>query len=98
MQITYIRHETQAGQGSYIAVISGSIEPARLTYKIASPGLILAEHSETPSEVRGHGIAQALVSRMVEDARTGGYRVMPICSYIASQFHKHPEWSDVLRC
>lgn len=97
MQITHIRHETQAGRGSYIAVLSGSEEPALLTYQIASPGLILADHSQTPSEVRGHGIAQALVSRMVEDARTGGYRIMPICSYIASQFHKHPEWSDVLR-
>jgi predicted GNAT family acetyltransferase len=98
MRITYIRHESQAGRGTYIASISDSIEPARLTYQIASPGLILADHSETPSEVRGHGIAQALVSRMVEDARTGGYRIMPICSYISSQFQKHPEWSDVLRC
>lgn len=97
MEITYITHESSRRQGRYVAALSDSSEPACLMYKVASPAVIIAEHTETPPSHRGHGIALALVGRMVADARSGGYRVLPQCSYIRHQFVRHPEWQDVLQ-
>ncbi len=97
MHITNIAHEISAEKGRYVAMLADSQQPAQLLYKVASPAVIIAEHTETPLAVRGQGIALALVRRMVDDARCGGYRVMPMCSYIRAQFQLHPEWGDVLQ-
>ncbi len=56
---------------------------------------VLADHTLTPVELRGRGIAGALVERLVADARREGFRIVPQCPYVAAQFERHPEWSDV---
>lgn len=96
MHITHIAHKASAESGCYVATLANSAQPARLTYIVASPAVIVADHTETPMTLRGQGIALTLVERMVGDARAGGYRVVPVCTYIRSQFDHHPEWSDVL--
>lgn len=39
---------------------------------------------------------QALVEYMIEEARSGGFKIIPICPYVKAQYRKHPEWSDVM--
>jgi predicted GNAT family acetyltransferase len=46
--------------------------------------------------MRGTGAAAALVSFMIEDARSNRFRIMPICPYVRAQYRKHPDWQDVM--
>ncbi|QHQ37234.1 N-acetyltransferase [Algicella marina] len=66
---------------------------AELTYSIASPVLIIADHTGAPDELRGRGLAQALAARLVADALEGEYKIVPLCPFVASEKRNHPEWA-----
>lgn len=68
---------------------------AELTYRTASPDLIVANHTGVPDSMRHTGAGLALVKRMVEEARTGGYRIRPTCPFIEAMRKRHPDWADV---
>jgi predicted GNAT family acetyltransferase len=91
-----ITHETGASKGRYVGRITGVEGEAELTYSRASPTLVVADHTFAPDIMRGTGAAKALVDRLITDARSGGYKIFPTCSYVVAQFGKHPEWADVL--
>jgi hypothetical protein len=68
---------------------------AVLNYKLAG-GVITLLHTETPPAARGHGIASSLVHGVLEDARTRGLKVVPVCSFVRDYLGKHREFRDVL--
>lgn len=80
--------------GAYRADVPGAGQPAELTWMARGKARI-ANHTFTPPEARGKGIALALVKAMVADAREDGFTIVPQCSYVAAQFRKHPEWADL---
>jgi hypothetical protein len=47
--------------------------------------------------MRGTGAAKALVERLISDARAEGFKIVPLCPYVKSQYDRHPEWSDVMQ-
>jgi len=81
--------------GAYRAAVEGTVTLAELTWQ-AHGGARIADHTFTPPEARGKGIAQALVEALIEDARAQGFTIVPSCSYVAAQFRRHPEWADLL--
>jgi len=80
--------------GSYRMDVTGSSRPAELTWQARGNSRI-ADHSYTPPEARGHGIALRLVEAMVADARAQGFLIVPQCPYVEAQFRRHPEWADL---
>ena len=90
-----ITRQNDHSHGAYYAAVDGSDRPAELTW-MANGSVRIANHTWTPPEARGKGIALALVEAMVADAREQGFRIVPQCPYVAAQFRKHPEWSDLL--
>jgi predicted GNAT family acetyltransferase len=90
-----IRREVNGSKGRYVATIAGVEGEAETTYSIASPTLVIADHTAAPDSMRGMGAARALAERLVADARAEGFKIMPLCPYINSERRKHPEWSDV---
>ncbi len=90
-----ITREDHTSHGAYRAAVEGTEIMAELTWR-ASGNARIAEHTFTPPEARGKGIAQALVKALVEDAREQGFTVIPSCSYVAAQFRRHPEWAGQL--
>ena len=88
----------QGMAGEYHARVPGSEKVGRLTW-VGHTGLEgdvrVAEHTLVPQELEGRGIARRLVEAMVEDARERGFRIKPACSFVAAQFQRHPEWSDL---
>ena len=88
-----IRREQGSSKGRYVIRQNG--EEAELTYSITSPTLIIADHTGVPDSFRGTGAGLALVTRMVEDARREGFRIMPLCPFVNATRKKHPEWADV---
>ncbi len=83
-------------RGRYVGLIAGIEGEAELFFTRRSAALLSADHAEAPMSMRGTGAALALVERMVDDARSEGFKILPRCSYVRYQFGQHPEWADVL--
>lgn len=89
-----ITREEEAGKGAYYAEVEGADRPAELTW-VARGGARIANHTWTPPEARGKGIALKLVQALVADAKEQGFTIVPQCPYVEAQFRKHPEWADL---
>lgn len=81
--------------GRYVGRVAGIDAEAEITFTHRGPNLISADHTGAPDELRGTGVAAALVDYLVADARARGFRIIPICPYIRARYEKHPEWRDV---
>jgi predicted GNAT family acetyltransferase len=90
-----IERQDYKARGSYVGTMPGLHGIARLFYKRARDDLIVAEHTETSEQLQGHGVALALVQRMVDDARTENVKIYALCSYVEEERRGHPEWADV---
>ena len=53
--------------------------------------LMAMTHTHVPPALEGRGIAAALVAAALAHAREQGYKVAPLCSYVASSMQRHPE-------
>jgi predicted GNAT family acetyltransferase len=88
-----VLREVEGSRGRYVVRRDG--HEAELTYSIASPRLIIADHTGVPDAWRGQGVAQALVERLVADARAEGVKIVPLCPFVNSWRARHPDWADV---
>jgi predicted GNAT family acetyltransferase len=88
--------ERRGHRGRYVLEMPDG-QAAELTFVESGPGHILVDHSWVPSQHRGRGVALRLVERAVRDARAAGTKITPLCRYVAVEFRRHPQWSDVLR-
>lgn len=70
---------------------------ARMTFSKAGETMIIIDHTEVDSELRGQGVGEELVAYMVDFARSKNLKVMPLCPFTRSVFEKKPEIRDVLR-
>ena len=87
--------EDGENRGRYVVEIDG--HEAELTYsKLGDSGNVIADHTGVPDELGGRGIGSALVQYLIEDARSGGFRIMPLCPFVKAQYQRHPEWADVM--
>lgn len=57
---------------------------------------LVAVHTEVKPEFGGRGIAKALVRRVIDDARAGGFTITPRCPLFAAHFERYPHDRDVL--
>lgn len=52
-------------------------------------------HTGVPRPLEGRGIAAELVRTALTWAREQGFKVAPICSYVALYMRRHPDWTDL---
>jgi len=90
-----IREEKTGSGGRYVATLEG--HEAEMTYSRASPELIIVDHTGVPDALRGKGVGQALAAHAVEEARKGGWKIIPLCPFLKAQSTRHPEWDDVIK-
>jgi predicted GNAT family acetyltransferase len=69
---------------------------AEMTFSKVGEHMIIIDHTDVPDAFRGQGAGLKLVTRAVEDARASGKKIIPLCPFANAQFHRHPEWADVL--
>ena len=67
---------------------------AELTYSISSPTMVIADHTGVPESLRGSGVGLAMVEQLVADARSEGFKIVPLCPFVNAQRRRHPDWSD----
>lgn len=89
-----VEHERHDGHGRYVVHLEDGHE-AEMTYRALRPGVIAIDHTGVPPQFRGQGIAEKLVLAGIEDARANGTKIVPLCSYVAAQFRRHPEWAEL---
>ncbi|NLG47888.1 GNAT family N-acetyltransferase [Gordonia sp. (in: high G+C Gram-positive bacteria)] len=53
-------------------------------------------HTVVYERFGGRGLAAQLVKHVLEDVRSNGQVVVPVCSYVQKYVEKHPEYSDIV--
>ena len=81
----------------YVAHIDGVEGEAELTFSRSSATLVSADQTFALDFIRGIGAAKALADRLIADARTEGFKILPLCPYVKSQYLHHPEWADAMQ-
>ncbi|MEZ5812973.1 MAG: GNAT family N-acetyltransferase [Rhizobiaceae bacterium] len=90
-----IREETGPSGGRYVVEVDG--HEAEMTYSRLSPQTIIIDHTGVPDALRGKGVGLALALHAVDEARGGGWKIIPLCPFFRAQSLRHPEWADVIR-
>ena len=93
--ITITKEEGEDRHGRYVATIEGIDAEGEITYTRRGPDVISADHTGVPDAMGGKGVAKALLSFMLDDAKANGFRIIPVCPYVRAQYARHPEWSDL---
>jgi uncharacterized protein len=78
------RYELPAGDKTAVA------------YYREAGGRLVFTHTEVPAELRGRGIASALVAGALDDARARNLKVVPACSFVRAFIENHPKYLDLL--
>ena len=63
---------------------------------VVKHGRLALIHTEVPPEFEGQGVASAIVRHALDDARSRGLRVIPICEYVQGYLARHPEDVDIV--
>ncbi|MGJ8544589.1 MAG: GNAT family N-acetyltransferase [Sulfitobacter sp.] len=88
-----ITRSEDGSKGAYTLVKDG--HSAVLTYSRLGDSQIIADHTEVDPALSGTGAGLALATRLVEDARASGVKIVPLCPFVNAMRRKHPEWADV---
>lgn len=68
---------------------------AFVTYRLGD-GVITLQHTETPPQARGQGIASRLIEGTLKLLQARGLKVIPRCDFVRAYVAKHPEYRDLV--
>lgn len=68
---------------------------AEMTYSITRESLYIIDHTFVDENYRGQGLAEQLMSTVVEYAREHDIKLIPLCPFAKKQFETKPEYADV---
>ena len=71
-------------------------QTAFVTYKLR-PGVMTVLHTEVPKELEGQGIAAALSGFALAYIAAEKLKLVPLCPYLKSYLHKHPEYLYLIK-
>jgi predicted GNAT family acetyltransferase len=60
------------------------------------PGRIVFTHTEIDDAYEGHGVGSALVRTALDDVRSRGLQVTPMCPFVRAYIQQHPEYQDLV--
>lgn len=66
-----------------------------MNYRLTG-NVISLDHTETPVEARGRGLASRLVKGVLEAMRSRGLKIVPRCPFVTAYLAKHPEYRDLV--
>ena len=90
-----VKHELSETKGAYFISMNGK-RIAEMTYSVAGADRIIIDHTEVNDDFRGYGLGEKMVRRAVEDARSRGISIVPLCPFARSVFNKNEDLRDVL--
>ncbi len=90
-----IKHKHTETKGSFYVELEGKVV-GEMTYSIASPELIIIDHTEVGEELKGKGAGAQMLNALVAYCRENNIKVIPLCPFAKSMFDKKEELRDVL--
>jgi len=57
---------------------------------------VVMPHTEIARDRRGQGLGAVLVQGALDDIRTSGRTVVPVCWYVGEFVRDHPDYADLL--
>jgi predicted GNAT family acetyltransferase len=66
-----------------------------IRYRVNEEAVTLI-HTEISPEFEGQGLGSKLVAGALDDIRSRGLRVIPICRFVRSYLERHPEHADLV--
>jgi uncharacterized protein len=85
-------HDNQDA-GQYELDIDGETVFARYRRQ---DGVLTIQWVEAPPALRGSGAAGRLMKLLGAEAKTQGWRVVPVCGYAAAWLRRSPEYRDLV--
>lgn len=79
-----------------VAAYDRDLKIGEVTFSV-SPTLWIADHTEVDPAYKGQQIGNQMVLKLVEEARSAGMKIMPLCPFAAAEFKKNPTYGDVLK-
>ncbi len=61
-----------------------------------SKNAITFTHTEVMPEYEGKGVGSQLAKYSLDQARTRGLKVVPVCEFMNGYIQKHPEYRDIV--
>ena len=61
------------------------------------PGVVVITHTEVDDAYEGQGIGSQLARASLDDVRSRGLKVVPICPFTKAFIDRHPEYQDLVR-
>lgn len=80
------RYEARAGDG-----LAGFVAYRR------QGDVITLVHTEVDEAYEGKGVGGALVRGALDDARSRGLAVVPVCPFVRSWLERHPDYAELVR-
>jgi predicted GNAT family acetyltransferase len=59
-------------------------------------GRVIFTHTEIDDAFEGHGLGSKLAQGALDDVRTRGLHVVPLCPFIAAYIEHHPAYEDLV--
>ena len=78
----------------YEAVVGGEVI-GEIRYR-TEPGLVVLVHTEVEPAHEGAGVGTSLVEQALDDIRSRGLHVAPLCPFVAEYIRGHPEYADLV--
>jgi predicted GNAT family acetyltransferase len=94
LPVAPVEREDGPAKGRYHILVDG-VE-AEMTYSRASAALVIIDHTDVPDALRGRRVGEKMVRQAVDDARRGGFAIIPLCPFAKAQINRNPELQDVL--
>ncbi len=86
-----VKNDEKAGK--FHATVEG--REAKIEYEKSGDVYDLL-HTFVPEELRGHGVAEQLVTAALEQIQRQGARFLPTCPYIQSFVKNHPQYQEAV--
>ncbi|TDD37403.1 N-acetyltransferase [Actinomadura sp. KC06] len=83
-----------AGQNRYEIRLDGELA-GFVEYELRE-GAIALVHTEVGSAFEGKGVGGALARGVLDDVRTRGLSVAPVCPFIKRWIERHPDYQDLV--
>ncbi|MDX1469429.1 MAG: GNAT family N-acetyltransferase [Acidimicrobiia bacterium] len=79
----------------YVVEVDGEIV-GYTEYHLRGPGIHFFYHTEIAEEYEGRGVGSVLVRFALDDVRSKGQTIVPLCPFVAAWLGRHPEYNDIV--
>jgi uncharacterized protein len=93
--VTRVVEHAESGNGGVFFILEDGQRIAEMTYRRASTGLAIIDHTEVLASLRGRGVARQLLDAAVQWARDNHIKLGATCSYAVVQFARDKSIQDV---